>query len=119
MNGDTVIVGRGQSNELADSFASKLAKSLLHIFPALTHRQVGVERRVLPENIGPAVRAFEKIAVKVIEDILAKNAVTRATGNLQLRVESAMEIELIPSVIGVEMPCESVQAAVISGVVRA
>lgn len=119
MNGDAVIVGRGQSHKLADSFATQFTKALLHILSALAHCQVSVERRVLPENIGPSVRAFEKIAVEVVEDILAKNAVTRPTGNLQLRIESAMKIELVAAAVGVEMPGELIQAAVISGVMRA
>src|SRR5262245_11317121 len=89
---DAVVIGCSLTKEFADAFAPQFAKARYHILSALTEGQIGIECRVLPEDICSAVRAFKQIPIEVIEDIFAEHSVTGATRNFDLGVERAMEI---------------------------
>src|SRR5690606_8110928 len=101
MDRNPVVFRTPRPNQFPNSPSSQLFKALLHIHAALTQAQVGIEGRILPEDVGTGVGAFKKVGIEIKENVLAENSVPGTTRDFQIRIKRAVKVELVASSVGI------------------
>jgi len=82
VNGNTMIVRFRQAHEFAYPTASQFTEAFFHVLTALAHRKIGIQGRVLPEDVGTSVEDMEQI--KMETSFVAGLPVEQERGGLHL-----------------------------------